>query len=82
MAANEKGLSGDALKRAQAYNSAMEKAAKSMEQQQKLVNQLSTTFAGIGGNEFFRNLGKIKLKGFTNFVKIAIVKNTLGLGKT
>jgi len=56
MAANEKGLSGDALKRAQAYNSAMEKAAKSMEQQQKLVNQLSTTFAGIGGNEFFRNL--------------------------
>ena len=56
MAANEKGISGDALKRAQAYNSAMEKAAKSMEQQQKLVNQLSTTFAGIGGNEFFRNL--------------------------
>lgn len=56
MAANEKGLSGDALKRAQAYNAAMEKAAKSMEQQQALVNQLSSTFAGIGGNEFFRNL--------------------------
>lgn len=56
MAANEKGLSGEALKRAQAYNKAMEKSAKSMEQQQKFVNQLSTTFAGIGGNEFFRNL--------------------------
>lgn len=56
MAANEKGISGDALKRAQAYNAAMEKAAKSMEQQQAMVNSLSSTFLGIGGNEFFRNL--------------------------
>jgi DNA-binding transcriptional MerR regulator len=56
MAANEQGISGDALKRAKAYNAAMEKAAKSMEQQEKAVNTLSTTFLGIGGNEFFRNL--------------------------
>ena len=56
MAANEKGISGDALKRAQAYNAAMEQASKSMEQQQAMVNSLSNTFLGIGGNEFFRNL--------------------------
>ena len=56
MAANEKGISGDALKRAQAYNAAMEQASKSMEQQQTMVNSLSNTFLGIGGNEFFRNL--------------------------
>jgi len=56
MAANEKGISGDALKRAQAYNAAMDRAAKSMEQQQDFVNSMSSTFLGIGGNEFFRNL--------------------------
>ena len=35
MAIDESGLSGQALKNAQAYNRAMDKAAKSLEQQKK-----------------------------------------------
>lgn len=50
------GLSGDALKRAQAYNKALEKSEKTLKNQQKLADEIAGTFLGIGGNEFFRNL--------------------------
>jgi hypothetical protein len=56
MALDLSGLSGDALKRAQAYNKAMERAEKAMKSQEKIVGQISSTFLGIGGSEFFRNL--------------------------
>lgn len=53
---NTEGLSGDALKRAQAYNAALEKSQKTLEKQQKIVGEISQAFLGISGNEFFRNL--------------------------
>jgi methyl-accepting chemotaxis protein len=51
-----RGLSGEALKRAQAYNVAMEKAEKALERQQGLADKLSGTVFGISGSEWFRSL--------------------------
>jgi hypothetical protein len=51
-----RGLSGEALKRAQTYNLAMEQAEKSLEKQQGLADKLSGTVFGISGSEWFRSL--------------------------
>ncbi len=51
-----KGLSGAALKRAVAYNVALEKAEKSMAKQQKLISGISSSLLGIDGGDFFRGL--------------------------
>ena len=56
MALNTKGLSGADLKRAQAYNAALEKAEKSMARQQKLIGGISSKLLGVDGGVFFRNL--------------------------
>lgn len=56
MALNTDGLSGDALKRAIAYNNAMNKAEKSMQNQQKMAKQIGQSFLGVDGSDFFRNL--------------------------
>jgi hypothetical protein len=56
MALNTEGLSGDALKRAQAYNNALQKAEKTMKAQEKLAGQIGQAFLGVDGSEFFRNL--------------------------
>jgi len=56
MALDTKGLSGADLKRAQAYNAALEKAEKSMARQQKLIGGISSKLLGIDGGAFFRGL--------------------------
>ena len=56
MALSTKGLSGADLKRAQAYNAALEKAEKSMARQQKLIGGISSKLLGVTGGAFFRDL--------------------------
>ena len=53
---NTGGLTGAALKRAIAYNAALEKAEKSMAKQQKLIGGISSSLLGIDGGDFFRGL--------------------------
>lgn len=65
MAIDESGLSGQALKNAQAYNRAMDKAAKSLEQQKKSFDEISSTLLGIDGGAFFRDLTNDELKAKT-----------------
>lgn len=65
MAIDESGLSGQALKNAQAYNRAMDKAAKSLEQQKKSFDEISSTLLGIDGGAFFRDLTNDEFKAKT-----------------
>ena len=56
MAMDLKGLSAKDLKRAVAYNAALEKAAKNMAKMEKNVGAISSKFIGIDGGDFFRGL--------------------------
>ena len=56
MAMDLKGLSAKDLKRAVAYNAALEKAQKNMAKMEKNVGAISTKFLGIDGGDFFRGL--------------------------
>ena len=65
MAVEESGLSGKALKNAQAYNRAMRKAEESLSQQKKFFDDISTTLLGVDGGKFFRELTNDELAAKT-----------------
>jgi hypothetical protein len=77
MALDESGLSGDALKKAQAYNKSLKAGEENLKKQQKLWDSIGSTILGVGSEGFFRDLTQGELDAKTNQLKESLNKMKL-----
>ena len=74
MALDESGLSGDALKKAQAYNKSLKAGEENLKKQQKLWDSIGGTILGVGSEGFFRDLTNGELEEKTKALKESLGK--------